>query len=196
MKLPHSLAGKLSREKARSKSPDKDKMNDSKNIAKMNDSKNMTKLDDSKKQAKKVDPITEVERFIKEGRTVIFPVKGTSMLPFIIGSRDKVEFHPVEGDLHPGDIIMARVEGGYPVVHRIVNITADRITLSGDGNLGFKEYCAPSQVIAQGLYVITPKGHRKSLNSPAAIKKWKIWMALLPIRRILLKLFKISHGIK
>lgn len=153
-------------------------------------------MNDSKDIAKKIDPISEVERFIKEGRTVIFPVKGNSMLPFIIGSRDKVEFHPITGDLHPGDIIMARVEGGYPVVHRIVDITADRITLSGDGNLGFKEYCAPSQVIAQGLYAITPKGKRKSLNSPAAIKRWKIWKALLPIRRILLKLFKISHGIR
>ena len=44
------------------------------------------------------------------------------MLPFIVGGRDCVEFYPVEGELKVGDIVMARVEEGYPVVHRIIGI--------------------------------------------------------------------------
>lgn len=101
--------------------------------------------------------IAALEQFIREGRPVKFPVKGTSMLPFIVGDRDCVEFYPVEGELKVGDIVMARVEEGYPVVHRIIGIepvagaaspasfSADdcRIVLTGDGNLGFKEHaCA------------------------------------------------------
>ena len=90
--------------------------------------------------------IAALEQFIREGRPVKFPVKGTSMLPFIVGDRDCVEFYPVEGELKVGDIVMARVEEGYPVVHRIIGIepvagdaspasfSADdcRIVLTGD----------------------------------------------------------------
>ena len=57
--------------------------------------------------------IAALEQFIREGRPVKFPVKGTSMLPFIVGDRDCVEFYPVEGELKVGDIVMARVEEGY-----------------------------------------------------------------------------------
>lgn len=66
--------------------------------------------------------IAALEQFIREGRPVKFPVKGTSMLPFIVGGRDCVEFYPVEGELKVGDIVMARVEEGYPVVHRVIGI--------------------------------------------------------------------------
>lgn len=74
-------------------------------------------ISDSKYKA-----IAALEQFIREGRPVKFPVKGTSMLPFIVGGRDCVEFYPVEGELKVGDIVMARVEEGYPVVHRIIGI--------------------------------------------------------------------------
>ena len=37
--------------------------------------------------------IAALEQFIREGRPVKFPVKGTSMLPFIVGDRDCVEFY-------------------------------------------------------------------------------------------------------
>lgn len=118
------------------------------------------------------------------------------MLPFIIGDKDKVEFHPIKGDLHVGDIIMARVDEGYPVVHRIIGIDGDRITLTGDGNLGFKEHCHRQQVIAQGLFVVDQNGRKKSLTSQEALRKWHWWNSLRPIRRILLKIFKIYKGIK
>ena len=36
----------------------------------------------------------EVERVIAEGKSVRLPVRGRSMLPFIVGGRDSVELHP------------------------------------------------------------------------------------------------------
>ena len=118
--------------------------------------------------------IAALEQFIREGRPVKFPVEGTSMLPFIVGGRDCVEFYPVEGELKVGDIVMARVEEGYPVVHRVIGIepvagdaspasfSADdcRIILTGDGNLGFKEHCLRKDVIAKAHAVICPDGSR------------------------------------
>ena len=37
----------------------------------------------------------EVKRVIAEGKTVRLPVRGRSMLPFIVGGRDSVELHPL-----------------------------------------------------------------------------------------------------
>ena len=149
--------------------------------------------------------IAALEQFIREGRPVKFPVKGTSMLPFIVGGRDCVEFYPVEGELKVGDIVMARVEEGYPVVHRIIGIepvagdassassSADdcRIILTGDGNLGFKEHCLHKDVIAKAHAVIRPDGSRKSLISQKALRNWHRWQRLRPVRRGLLKIIKL-----
>ena len=125
--------------------------------------------------------IDDVKSIIDEGRTVILPVKGNSMLPFIRGG-EKVELHPIHTELKIGNIVLAKVKEGYPVIHRIVKIEGDEITLEGDGNLGFQEHCNRKSVIAQVV--------RDDL------RQWHLWMSLRPIRRVLLKLYKITHGIK
>ncbi len=140
--------------------------------------------------------IAELQRFIAEGKSVILPVSGRSMLPFIVGDRDKVEFYPLKDELHKGDVVMAKVDEGYYVVHRVVRIDGDCVVLEGDGNLGFQEHCTKANVIAQGLYVIDKQGRKRSLTSPVAMKRWKLWMALKPLRRVLLKFVKILFLMK
>ncbi len=129
----------------------------------------------------------EVKRFIDCGQRVVLPVSGNSMVPFIVGDKDKVEFCPPPPELQRGDVVMAKVDGGYYVVHRIVDIDGDRITLEGDGNLGFQEHCHRNDVVAQGIAVVDRKGRKRSLTSPKARQRWRAWMGLRPFRRILLK---------
>ncbi len=131
--------------------------------------------------------IGEVKKFIDQGQSVIFLVSGQSMRPFIRGGKDKVEFRPLPQGLQLGDVVMAKVREGYYVVHRIVEIDGDRITLEGDGNLGFREHCLLGDVVAQGVEVVAPDGQRRSLTSLSARRNWRIWMRLKPLRRILLK---------
>ena len=140
--------------------------------------------------------IAALELFIREGRPVKFPVKGTSMLPFIVGDRDCVEFYPVEGELKVGDIVMAhRIIGIEPVAGDAssASFSADdcRIVLTGDGNLGFKEHCLRKDVIAKAHAVICPDGSRKSLISQKALRNWHRWQRLRPVRRVLLKIIKL-----
>ncbi len=135
--------------------------------------------------------ITEMKGFIDQGRSVILPVDGWSMRPFIIGGKDKVEFVPLPPALQLGDVVMAKVQEGYHVVHRVVEIDGDHFVLEGDGNLGFQEHCLLGDIVAQGIYVIDRKGRKQSLISPSARRRWKVWMRLKPLRRILLKIFKI-----
>lgn len=136
--------------------------------------------------------VGETKRLVGEGKSVILPVNGRSMRPFIIGGKDKVEFAPLPQRLQPGDVVMATVREGYPVVHRIVAVEGDQLTLEGDGNLGFQEHCDRKDVVAQGTWVIDPRGRRRSLTSPAARRKWRIWMRLKPLRRILLKIIELT----
>ncbi len=140
--------------------------------------------------------IEEMKKFIDKGQSVILPVNGRSMRPFIIGGKEKVEFVPLpaNGDnLQPGDVVMAKVREGYHVVHRIVQIDGDRLVLEGDGNLGFKEHCLLEDVVAQGINVVDAKGRKRSLTSPEARRKWRLWMRLKPLRRVLLKAMKLIH---
>ena len=135
--------------------------------------------------------ISEVQRFIDGGQCVILPVSGNSMLPFIVGDKDKVEFCPPPPVLQRGDVVMAKVDGDYYVVHRIVHIDGNQLTLEGDGNLGFQEHCHRGDIVAQGIAVVRHNGRTRSLTTPGSRRLWRIWMGLGPFRRILLKVCRL-----
>ena len=76
----------------------------------------------------------ETTRMVEEGLCVTLPVDGRSMLPFIIGGRDSVLLSKPE-DVMVGDIVLAWIENRRYVVHRILEIRGQHVTLMGDGNL-------------------------------------------------------------
>lgn len=145
--------------------------------------------------------VDDVKSIIDEGRPVVLPVNGNSMLPFIYGG-EKVELHPLPTKLHKGDIVLAKVKEGYPVIHRIVWIEGEEITLEGDGNLGFQEHCQLKDVIAQATFVILDSDPKKGLScrtltTDLDLSRWLTWWKLpLLVRRVLLKLCKMRHHIK
>ena len=128
-----------------------------------------------------------------EGVSVTFPVKGRSMLPFIVGGRDSVILEkPTE--IRKGDVVLAYVESDNRedrryVVHRIISLDGDRVTLMGDGNLALHEYCNRSDVCAKISLVVKPNGKRRSLDSFLFRFFAKVWFALLPFRRYLLWIY-------
>ena len=131
--------------------------------------------------------------FVEEGREVILPVNGTSMLPFIVGGKDSVVlFKP--GTLRKGDIVLAyTMEKGY-VIHRIDSIGGDGVhALLGDGNLAQREHCKPADIKAVATHVVKPNGKRKPLNEGWLRIAGKVWRLLLPIRRYLLWIYKKTH---
>ena len=77
--------------------------------------------------------VTEIDRLVNEGTQVSFVPKGNSMLPFIRGGLDSVVLMK-DADVAPLDIVLAKVGKTY-VIHRIIKIDGDRITLMGDGNI-------------------------------------------------------------
>lgn len=129
--------------------------------------------------------IPEVISLLNENHTVTIPLRGFSMRPFLEDKRDKALLKTVH-DIKVGDVVLAEIKREQYVLHRIIAIKENDITLLGDGNLK-PEYCKRSDIkgIAIGFY---RKG-KTNLDSTDN-KKWQIyswiWMRLYPIRRYLL----------
>jgi hypothetical protein len=126
---------------------------------------------------------------VNEGLRVTFPVKGYSMLPFIIGSKESVDLVKPE-NLQVGHVVLAWVEGCRYVVHRIIAIHGDQVVLMGDGNITGVEHCLLSDVAALATHVVTPKGSHHPLYSFWRIKASRLWWRLLPIRRWILAIYR------
>ena len=128
----------------------------------------------------------EVGRLIREGKTVVLPVRGNSMRPFIQNGNDCVELHPLPPVLRKGDVVLARTSKGYYVLHRVTAISPDLLTLEDDGNIGLRDTCRPSAVLARAEWVIDAHKERHSLLDRRARIKWRTWYMLRPLRRVLL----------
>lgn len=126
---------------------------------------------------------------VNEGMRVTFPVKGYSMLPFIIGSRESVDLVKPE-QIQIGDVVLAWVENSRYVIHRIIRIDGEQVTLMGDGNVAGVEHCLLKDVAAKAINVVTPKGKHHPLYNPWRIKASRIWWRLLPVRRWILAIYR------
>lgn len=137
--------------------------------------------------------IPEVARLVKEGKSVTLPLRGYSMRPYLEDQRDKgLLVKPIE-PLKVGDVILAEIEPLRYALHRIVKIEGDDITMYGDGNFS-PEYIKKDDVfaIAIGFY---RKGSNKldSVDSIYYKVYWRTWVALRPVRRYLLIIWRLYH---
>ena len=134
--------------------------------------------------------IDEAVALLYDGYSVTLPVAGRSMLPFIIGDRESVILNKPE-NLRRGIIALAWVEQRRYVLHRIERIEGDKVTLMGDGNLQGVERCTFADVKAKATHAISSRGRRRYLYTPWRVKASRLWLRLRPIRRYLLKIYKI-----
>ena len=133
--------------------------------------------------------IEEAVRLVSEGVCVTLPVEGQSMLPFIIGGKESVILQqPTRPAL--GDVVLAWVDGRRYVVHRIIRIEGDAITLMGDGNLVGKEYCTLGDIKARVSHVVDAKGGQHAIDSRWRQLAGRLWWHLRPIRRYLLGAYR------
>ena len=124
----------------------------------------------------------EVTAALREGRDAIITPTGNSMRPFIRGGVDRVVLSKRE-TLAVGDIALACLDGRY-ILHRIVALDGDAVTLMGDGNLRGTERGHASDIVGTVTAIIRPDGRRRAPG------KGRLWRALLPVRRYLLAIYK------
>lgn len=128
----------------------------------------------------------EVETVLLENNSVIIPTRGNSMRPFISGG-DNVLLVRTEDPLKVGMIVLARTLDRRVILHRIICINRDYITLMGDGNLKGTEMCRQSDIIAVAQSVV---GHNSGLYTRKNMLGWWLWYWLRPIRKWWAKLIK------
>lgn len=133
--------------------------------------------------------LPEIVKMLNEGRTVTLRLKGFSMRPFLEDNRDKALLIK-PSNVKVGDPVLAEIEPKHFVLHRIIRIEGENVTLLGDGNLGV-ERCKLENIV--GAVVGFYRKGRSEMDRTDAWK-WKtysrIWMTLRPVRRYLLGVYR------
>ena len=113
-----------------------------------------------------------------EGNTVRVAVNGQSMLPFF-RSGSTITLRPIkEGDIRKYNVVMADAGHAF-VVHRIIEVGEDNITLLGDGN-----YNGTERVTRDKIYGVVD-------CSALHLFFAKIWLWMRPVRRFPLAILDI-----
>lgn len=114
---------------------------------------------------------SEAREELLAGRQVTVRVLGQSMLPFF-RSGSRITLRPLrEGDLQRGHVVLGETDNGHFVVHRILDVADDLVTLLGDGNTVGTE-----AIPRERIYGIVDCGR---------LHLWlaERWMRLRPLRR-------------
>ena len=108
---------------------------------------------------------------LHEGQSVDVCVRGQSMLPFF-RSGSVIRLRPLRpGDLRRGNVVLGETDGGHFVVHRILRVDAEAVTLLGDGNVAGTE-----RIAAERIHGIVDCG---ALHLALA----RVWLWLRPVRK-------------
>ena len=136
--------------------------------------------------------LSSVRQLISEGHTTTIRVKGNSMQPFLKNGRDSVVL-AAAAVLQEGDVVLAEFSPGKYVLHRIIKIDGTDLTLMGDGNTKGTEKCSAGDVAGTVITFI-----RNGKNIDCNNIKWKIyskiWLALFPLRRYLLGIYRLKKA--
>lgn len=143
----------------------------------------------SKKQFPNAVLLPIVIEELEKGKTVTLNLRGYSMRPFLENDRDKALLTKAVTP-QVGDPVLAEISPKHYVLHRIIAIDGDKVTLRGDGNLG-EEHCRLTDV--KGAVIGFYRKGRKKLDRTDG-RKWRIyswfWTRLYPIRRYLLAFYR------
>ena len=133
--------------------------------------------------------LPEIVKMMEEGHTVTLRLRGFSMRPFLEDNRDKALMTKAVSP-RVGDAVLAEVAPKFFVLHRIIKIDGDDVTLRGDGNLGV-EKCKLKDV--KGFVIGFYRKGRIKIDKTNGLK-WRVysyfWTRLFPIRRYLLAFYR------
>ena len=106
-----------------------------------------------------------IEELIAEGQSVEMTVRGFSMRPFLRNERDVVVLSPIASEqLRCGMVVLFRYRGAH-VLHRIVRIEGEMLTMEGDGNYRQAEVAPRDAVVAYVSEAKLAEGSALGYNS-------------------------------
>lgn len=128
-----------------------------------------------------------IEEILKEEMSFTIRVTGNSMLPLWRDKRDLVTLEACdEESLHKRDIVLYRRANGQYVLHRILCIRGERLTLCGDAQTKVEREIPVSAVIARVVGICRNGRWISCQQWLYRCYSWS-WCAVRPIRGVLLK---------
>lgn len=128
----------------------------------------------------------QVKERLNAGQKVKIPVTGKSMEPFLQNGDLVVLKRFEENDLVNGKIVLAYFNNAY-VLHRIVRIKEDAVTLAGDGNIQQVEIITNKDILA--VVIDAYRGDKELIINTLL---GQIWYKLRVIRAVYGKIFGIK----
>lgn len=123
------------------------------------------------------------DEYLSKGKEAVLRVKGRSMRPFLRDEIDSVRL--VKKDtVEVGDMVFARIGGSRYVLHRVIGVDGESLTLMGDGNIRGTESCLKGDVLGTVVEILPPDGRGHAPGNG----RW--WRLLLPLRRYILFILK------
>lgn len=130
-----------------------------------------------------------LKELIEQGKEVPLTIRGNSMAPFLVDTRDTILISPVAKELKRGDMaIFQRINGQY-VMHRIRYIHNGKYYFIGDAQTVTEGPIDREQIFG----VITAVCRKGKWLSPGAF--WweffaRVWLAVIPARRMIQKCYR------
>lgn len=151
---------------------------------------------DVKKKPKSLEELSPILlAMLEEGIDVTLTVTGNSMSPLWKHKRDTVVLTKCDKyNLKRGDIPLYQRCTGQYVLHRIVAVKEDSYTMCGDAQMQLERSVPKEKVIAV-VKAFSRKGKKYSCKDLVYITYSNVWMALRPLRKIILGIYNRMSGV-
>lgn len=141
-----------------------------------------------KKKVRLSEMLPAMEETLSAGGTVKLPITGTSMLPLLVAGRDNVVLKKADLPLRRFDLPLYRRKDGAFVLHRVVAVEKDgTYTMCGD-NQWVKESGISGEQMIGVVVEVERKGKLLPVQSFRYRAYVRVWHALFPVRKYLVKL--------
>ncbi len=111
------------------------------------------------------------------------PLDGDSMRPLIRRNRDLVSIIPLTRPVKRGDVVLFEYPAGRYVVHRVRRIEKGRVQTLGD-HCWNPDPWMPHDCVLGLVTEVERSGRTIPFHTPLARGLGRVWMVLLPLRRL------------
>ena len=134
-----------------------------------------------------------IKETISEGRSIHFSVTGNSMFPLFANRRDSVTVSPVDS-IRKYDIVLHRRADGTYIMHRVIGIKGNMLTIAGD-NENKKEKNVPLDAVIAKVTSFTRKGRIYNMKELSYRLYSHLWLWVFPARLFILGLLLWIRGL-
>lgn len=139
--------------------------------------------------------VSVLKELVEEGREVSMLIAGSSMSPFLGHERDYIFFKKPAAPIKRGDMVFYQRENGQYIMHRVWKVKNHQYYMVGDAQVEIEGPLERDQIFA----VITKVKRKGKWCGPGDF--WweffeKVWIRIVPLRRLLVRLYGIVYKLK